>query len=140
MFCKHCGKEIADDSKFCAFCGTNIEEKASKPITSTVNVGLKVDPKNEARDSAARNILTLGICSLALSCSFYFSFIGWILGGICRSHVRDYEARFGPVSRVAKVGKHLGNGGYFGGIGMTILFVLYLAVCFAYGLFRGRYF
>ena len=67
MFCKHCGKEIADDSKFCAFCGTNIEEKASEPVTPTVNVGLKVDPKNEARDSAARNILTLGICSLAFS-------------------------------------------------------------------------
>jgi len=23
MYCKHCGKEIADDSKFCNYCGAN---------------------------------------------------------------------------------------------------------------------
>ena len=105
MFCKYCGKEIVDGAKFCASCGANIEEKTSEPVTPTVNVGLKVDSKNEARDSAARSILTLGICSLAFSCSFYFSFVGWILGGICRSYVRDYEARFGYVSGAGENGR-----------------------------------
>ena len=31
MFCKNCGKEIADDSKFCSFCGINIENAAEEP-------------------------------------------------------------------------------------------------------------
>ena len=25
MYCKHCGKEIADDSKFCQYCGKSLE-------------------------------------------------------------------------------------------------------------------
>jgi len=32
MFCKKCGKELAADSKFCAFCGTTIGEEA-QPIS-----------------------------------------------------------------------------------------------------------
>lgn len=35
MFCKNCGKEIADDSKFCQYCGTSLETIAhekEKPI------------------------------------------------------------------------------------------------------------
>lgn len=36
MYCKHCGKEIAEDSKFCNFCGketgvTSIFSKIKKP-------------------------------------------------------------------------------------------------------------
>jgi len=27
MFCKYCGKEITDDSRFCKFCGNLIEEQ-----------------------------------------------------------------------------------------------------------------
>lgn len=27
MFCKNCGKEIADDSKFCSFCGKRTESE-----------------------------------------------------------------------------------------------------------------
>ena len=26
MYCKHCGKEIADNSMFCQFCGGNLQE------------------------------------------------------------------------------------------------------------------
>ena len=25
MYCKHCGKEIADDSRFCQHCGRNLD-------------------------------------------------------------------------------------------------------------------
>lgn len=31
MFCKKCGKEIADDAEFCASCGEPTKEKAAKP-------------------------------------------------------------------------------------------------------------
>lgn len=30
MYCKHCGKEIADDSKFCQHCGKTLVERESK--------------------------------------------------------------------------------------------------------------
>ena len=29
MFCKNCGKEIDSESKFCSFCGANIQEDIS---------------------------------------------------------------------------------------------------------------
>lgn len=36
MYCKHCGKELADDAKFCPSCGGAISETVSgnKPATS----------------------------------------------------------------------------------------------------------
>ena len=27
MFCKNCGKQINDNSKFCKYCGCNVDEK-----------------------------------------------------------------------------------------------------------------
>lgn len=41
MFCKHCGKEIAEDSIFCKYCGTNQNEEAkSEPLKVDVNARL----------------------------------------------------------------------------------------------------
>lgn len=37
MYCKHCGKEIADDSKFCRYCGTDLSEHDSIVSESTDN-------------------------------------------------------------------------------------------------------
>ena len=38
MFCKHCGKEIMDDSAFCTYCGGNVRENsvAAKDESSPV--------------------------------------------------------------------------------------------------------
>ena len=33
MYCKNCGKEIADSSKFCSFCGQLIESERSAPVS-----------------------------------------------------------------------------------------------------------
>lgn len=33
MFCRHCGKEINDNSKFCGFCGKSVEKSSSKKIS-----------------------------------------------------------------------------------------------------------
>ena len=30
MHCKHCGKVIDDDSKYCSYCGGNVENKAEE--------------------------------------------------------------------------------------------------------------
>ena len=32
MYCKHCGKQIADNSKFCQFCGKSLEGNATNII------------------------------------------------------------------------------------------------------------
>ena len=33
MFCPNCGANIADDSKFCGVCGTNISEVTSETVS-----------------------------------------------------------------------------------------------------------
>lgn len=42
MYCKHCGKEIADDSKFCQHCGGKIDNSVSLDQES-----LEVDKKEQ---------------------------------------------------------------------------------------------
>ena len=129
MFCKNCGNEIAEGTKFCASCGTPVEY-VSKAFEPTNNVA--PDPDMAARDESAKKILTLGICSVAFSCTFWLGIVGWILGGICKNKVREHEARFGPVSHMAKVGKYLGVGGFIGGIVMTAFSSMYYVF---YGLY-----
>ncbi|MCH3908929.1 MAG: zinc ribbon domain-containing protein [Bacilli bacterium] len=38
MFCKNCGKEIPDESKYCTFCGSPVNPEATqKPSSSSSN-------------------------------------------------------------------------------------------------------
>ena len=103
------------------------EPKTTEPTTNSV----EHDSDAEERNKSAGKILTLGICSVLFSCSFWLAIVGWILGGICKNKVKEHEARFGPVSGKAKVGKCLGVGGTIGGIIMTILSF----ICCAFYLF-----
>ena len=131
MFCKNCGNEIAEGAKFCASCGTPVENVSK--ASEAANTGkVYVDPDKAAREESAKKILTLGICSVAFSCTFWLGIVGWILGSICKNKVREHEARFGPVSHMAKVGKYLGVGGFIGGIVMTALSSMYYVF---YGLY-----
>ena len=122
MFCKNCGKEIADGARFCASCGASVE---SEPKTNGPINNVASDHDMAVRSDASRSILIFGILSVAFSSSFWLAIVGWILGGICKNKVREYEAHFGPVSGMAKVGKYLGVGGFIGGIVFTILSSLY---------------
>ena len=122
MFCKNCGKEIADGARFCASCGASVE---SEPKTNGPINNVASDHEMAVRSDASRSILIFGILSVAFSSSFWLAIVGWILGGICKNKVREYEAHFGPVSGMAKVGKYLGVGGFIGGIVFTILSSLY---------------
>lgn len=48
MYCKKCGKLIADDSVYCKYCGTNQNEvttSEAKPKPIKVDVNAKVDAK-----------------------------------------------------------------------------------------------
>ena len=82
MYCKHCGKEIADDSKFCRYCGkaqdsTN-EVQPEKPVGSiepqsgsqSIKVEL-VTPKKVSEDGVRKGVLTI-LKEIGLIGSTYF--------------------------------------------------------------------
>ena len=132
MYCKYCGNNLDNDAKFCSSCGARVEEAeqpAAEEIASYVYDDVMPDPYEEAKSSAGRSILALGICSLAFTLTFYFALVGWILAAVCRGKIRDYEMRFGPVSGPAKVGRGLSLGGLIGGIIFTVLVtILFIAI------------
>jgi len=41
MYCKHCGKEISDDSTFCKYCGN--DPSGAKVVNTPTKSGLKFD-------------------------------------------------------------------------------------------------
>jgi hypothetical protein len=45
MYCKHCGKEIADDSKFCQYCGAPQKEEHHNILTKFNNINLSYKAK-----------------------------------------------------------------------------------------------
>lgn len=45
MFCSHCGKEIANDAKFCSFCGGAVNSPATTQGTAKENVALPPLPQ-----------------------------------------------------------------------------------------------
>lgn len=46
MYCKHCGKEIADDSKFCQHCGGKQEDSFASPTNNEVK---SEEPKKQEK-------------------------------------------------------------------------------------------
>ena len=46
MYCKHCGKEIADDSKFCQHCGGKQEDSFASPANNAVK---SEEPKKQEK-------------------------------------------------------------------------------------------
>ena len=46
MYCKHCGKEIADDSKFCQHCGGKQEDGFPSPANNAVK---SEEPKKQEK-------------------------------------------------------------------------------------------
>ena len=69
MYCKYCGKEIADDAKFCPNCGAGINQETIQPVTQ-VN-----DEPSQQKPAKKDNVgfiicailgLVLGILSIVL--------------------------------------------------------------------------
>lgn len=46
MFCKNCGHEISDDSKFCSNCGTKVEREVEEEIVEPIEVVDKTEEKS----------------------------------------------------------------------------------------------
>lgn len=134
MLCKNCGNEIADGAKFCASCGAIAESESQAYDHVAINDFISDDEKVE-RAECSNKILIFGILSVAFSCTFWLGIVGWILGSMCKKKVKEYEARFGPVSGKARVGKYLGTGGKIAGMVFTIIEAVYALIYVAYILF-----
>lgn len=55
MFCTNCGKQIADNSTFCPFCGTKIIESNQNETVSTQEEVAKVNSEDQAQDVVEPN-------------------------------------------------------------------------------------
>lgn len=58
MYCRKCGKQIADDSKFCSSCGTRIEESSVAPVQPAKTVVVADQPVKKAEITAPDNRIT----------------------------------------------------------------------------------
>lgn len=66
MFCKNCGKELADDAKFCDKCGYKMDD--AEP-------GLASDP------TLWRNIaIVIGVCVVSILIAVIYSRGGFVVG------------------------------------------------------------
>ena len=62
MFCRHCGKEIADDSHFCPICGTEVTEASPN----------QPEQKSESLKVRKSIMMAGGLIVIALGISAYF--------------------------------------------------------------------
>lgn len=63
MYCKHCGKEIADDSKFCQYCGGKIDDIISPSQDKILKENLegKTTNDNNSKNSSTNKWLKWGV-------------------------------------------------------------------------------
>lgn len=81
MFCKNCGKEISNDSKFCQFCGTPMDAPVStEQVAVSDNIDLvepfaEFQPWNNPRTMTyvTKNIRDIRNCSLKEAVAIYYA-------------------------------------------------------------------
>ncbi len=126
MYCRYCGAHIEDTARFCSACGhETVAETVKKPVNPD-------SARDEAKSRLANQILTWGILSLAFSCTFIFSLLGFIFSFVAKSKVNKYVRQFGQVEYRSRVGRDLSTAGFIVGLILTIFASMYLFVIFAY--------
>ena len=113
MYCRNCGKELAEDANFCSFCGCNVLEAAP---TST-NSGAEVVWKVFARISRITGIVSI---PLAIYTFGIIGIEGFVLGVIA-SRAKDEK-----VKSEARAGIVLNTIAMVLGIIFAIFLVLYI--------------
>lgn len=78
----------------------------------------------------ASSILTTGIVGLALACTGVAAIAGIFVSKNALEKAEEYARRYGKRTGKALVGGHLARGGYYGSIGMTILFGVIFTIYF----------
>lgn len=112
MFCKNCGKQIDDDSKFCMYCGTSFVESA-KPVTAATQVqqktiAVKDNTKDKPKDKKKTTILIIVLVCVAL---LFICMLSTILG--ITGFVMNSSESSGTQSSNVQIDEPAG-GGIFG--------------------------
>ena len=88
MFCKHCGKEIADDAVVCPECGRSVDSSVAastidffeeEPATPVIDNATN-NTTNNTTNNATKNATDSGTYSILSIIGFAFSFVATIAG------------------------------------------------------------
>lgn len=127
MFCKNCGVQTPEGTKFCPNCGTEMEEAVpvttyQEPIAEPV-----AEPIAEPVP-AERPGLVWGILGLAFGCSFFISFLGIIFSAIGKKKAKKYTEQGYVLAGKDKVGHILSKVGLPVSIVLTVFGAIYYAI------------
>ena len=129
MFCYHCGKEVADGSAFCPYCGTAIAANSPAPSYQQPYFASQGAPQKDVNTTE-----TLGIVSLVGS--FFMPIVGFICGIIGLSKIKKLKPAANDEQQ-QKLGKHkkLCSAGV---IISSVLTVLSLLIGIVWGVYIAR--
>ena len=128
MYCKSCGSELPENGSFCPNCGAPVEAAAPTGTRESANTYensldyatvtvTSIDPGS---------ILTKGI--LAMVFAGATGFLGIVFGAQGKRLAAQYYAEGGQPSGKAKTGQILSKVGFGLGLGLTILYAVYISI------------
>jgi len=84
MFCKNCGKDIAEQASFCSACGTKIIDSHENRNEITATTG---NPKKKSKSTFKKILIGVGICFLAI---IGILIVSEVLGNIKNTRPAEY--------------------------------------------------
>ena len=139
MFCKKCGRELAEGSAFCPYCGTKqFENQYSQPENSnqyqTYNYNYNSFAPSGAAQKDIETTKVLGIVALVVG--LFMPIVGFICGGIGISKVNKLKTvAFEEQKAELNKNKKLCIAGI---IVPAVITVLSLIISIAFGIAAGR--
>lgn len=122
MFCKKCGAELCDGTKFCPKCGEALEEEVKKTVVDTPEA-----------DSLATSVLTFGIIGVVLL--WIFPPVGIVFSYLAIKKFKQYKELSAIPSTKANVGNILATVGLVINIISSVLMVLSIVFFIFYFIF-----
>ena len=134
MFCKHCGKELDSDARFCPSCGSSTDSPTEKNSDTTQTEYFQTESdgiNTENNQATPKKLHVLGLVGFILSCISFlicFSDLGAIsvagfivsLIGLVQfnKHPKTYKLKGFSIAGVA-----------IGAVSVVIFFLLIFATC-----------
>lgn len=113
MYCRNCGKELAENNQFCTYCGVRRGSQSEY-----ASPALSPEGKGAAVSALVWGIVAVVVCQLPL---------GFIFGIIGQNKVREAE-KMGIENGMVKAGRVMSLIGLIVGIIMTVFWAIFLLV------------